>query len=115
ALSPSQLAHRLGGTSAQSERLACILFPQVDAGVATWTLEAMTPAEVGQSIESNLYGAANGARPPTVFEKYAGGLHAVAAGLTAQIAAAAAGYRLRLGRDAYAGAALGQRLRQLSS
>ncbi len=112
ALTPNQLARRLGAGTRAEAALGTIVFPQVCGDEAEWALEPLTSEEVVAGVRANLYGAATGERPATIFEELGGGQCHPPDRLLASIATAASGYRLRLGRDAY-GTALGERLLSL--
>ena len=112
-LAPNQLAARLGAGTRAAAPLGAIVFPQVCSEEATWALEPLAAEDVVAGIYANLYGAANGERPATSFEELGGGQHHPSRRLVTAIAAGVAGYRLRLGHNAYADATLGERLLRL--
>ncbi|HXQ21862.1 MAG TPA: hypothetical protein VN812_09310 [Candidatus Acidoferrales bacterium] len=113
ALTPNQLALRLGADTHGAAPLGAIVFPQVCDDEATWAVEPLPTEDVVAGVYANLYGAASGGRPATFFEELGGGQRRPSRRLVAAIAAAVAGYRVRLGRDAYADGTLGKRLLQL--
>jgi len=113
ALSPNQLAQRLGAGTEAAAPLGAIAFPQVCEADAAWAVERMTTAEVVAGIHGNLYGAATGDRPTTLFEQFDIGRCRPSEQTIAAIAARVPGHRVRLGRDAYADASLGEHLLSL--
>lgn len=113
ALTPNQITQRLGSRSVAAAPLGAIVFPEVRDDVPAWTVEPLSEAELIQAIGTNLYGAANGDRPQTLFEELDGGHRRPSPQLVAAIATAVPGYRVRLGRAAYADGTLGQRLLEL--
>jgi hypothetical protein len=115
ALTPNQIGSRLGAESHAAATLGAMVFPQVCDDEPVWSVERLTPDEVVAAVLTNLYGAATGERPATFFERFGGGRRHVSHALVTKIAAGVAGYRVRLGRDAYAGGALGARLSELLS
>lgn len=68
ALSPAQLARQLGVGRARGGVVAAVVFPVVDPGVGTWTLETLTQAEGGALLGACRYGARAEPRPKTIFE-----------------------------------------------
>lgn len=113
ALTPTQAAPRLGAGTCGAAPLGAIVFPQICAEEATWAIEPLATDDVIAGIHANLYGAASGARPATLFEQFGGGTHRAARALVTSIATGVAGYRVRLGRAAYDDGSLGERLLQL--
>ncbi len=98
---PGQLATLLGSSRVGSAPLGSLVFPEVDPGARGWTVEPLSPREVGARVWANLFG--NGARPrrATVFEQAGAGRGTPPGELADQIAAAAPGFRAVLGRGAY--------------
>lgn len=99
-LSPPQVARRLGATRTASAPLGALLFPEIDAADG-WDIDPLPEAEAAERIWGNLFGDAARPRPSTVFEALAGGRSAPDRELADAIAAAAPGFRVRLGRGAY--------------
>lgn len=113
ALTPNQIALRLGAATRAQAPLGAIVFPEVCEDEAKWTIDAIEPAEATTRIRRNLYGAAAGERPPTVFEELGDGQHDAPPSLVDALATAIPCYRLRLGRAAYDDTALSTRLSHL--
>jgi hypothetical protein len=113
ALTPNQIARRLQAPTRATAKLEVIVFTEVDEAEVTWALEPLTAENVAAAMCANLYGAANGERPPTLFEQIDGGAHRASPALIGAIAADVRGYRLRLGRNAYDEAALSEHLLRL--
>jgi hypothetical protein len=113
ALTPNQLAQRLGAGTRAAAPLGAVVFPQVHADEATWAVERMQVADAVEGIYANLYGAATRDRPTTFFEELGGGHRHPSPQLVAAIAARVPAYRVRLGRAAYADETLGEHLLQL--
>jgi hypothetical protein len=90
--------------------LGAIVFPQICDDEAPWAIEPLAIEDVLAGLYANLYGAATDGRPATFFEAFGGGQCRPSHRLVAAIASAVAGYRVRLGRYAYADRALGERL-----
>lgn len=104
ALSPGQLARRLGAGTAQSAPLAAIVFPEISPTVDTWLLEPLAQAEAAGRLRACRYGARLGRRPRTVFEESADGRLCrpeEQAAVVHRLAARLPFLRCRLGRDAY--------------
>ncbi len=112
-LTPNQIAPRLRARTHAEARLGAIVFPQVCPDEATWSVEPIAANDVVAAVHDNLYGVATGERPATFFETLGGGSHGVSHALAAAIGAGVAGYRVRLGRQAYANGGLSEHLRQL--
>jgi hypothetical protein len=113
ALTPNQIAFRLGADTCATARLGAIVFPQIGDDVAAWSIESLASEDIVVGIGANLYGALSGDRPATVFEDLGGGQRRAIPELIATIAAAAPGYCVRLGRDAYANGGLSEGLIRL--
>ncbi|MGH7789796.1 MAG: hypothetical protein ACRERC_23210 [Candidatus Binatia bacterium] len=113
ALTPNQLAQRLGAGTCAAAALGAIVFPQICAEEAAWAVEPLAADDVVAGIHANLYGAASGARPATLFERFGGGIHRPSHEVVTTIAAGVEGYRVRLGRAAYDDGSLGERLLRL--
>lgn len=113
ALTPNQIASRLGAEMLAEAPCGAIVFPEICAEEAAWGIEPLAPDEVATRMRANLYGAATGERPSTFFEELGGGRRDAPQALIDAIAGGVAGYRVRLGRNAYADSALSQRLAQL--
>jgi hypothetical protein len=110
ALTPIQVALRLGADTRAAAPLGAIVFPNICDDEATWAIESLPAEKVVAGIYASLYGDATGERPTTFFEELGGGQRRASRPLITAIASAVAGYRVRLGRDAYADGALGERL-----
>ena len=68
ALSPAQLAHRLGVAMARDAPIAAVVFPVITPATDTWTFEPVSPADAAARLRECLYGARVEPRAPTVFE-----------------------------------------------
>jgi hypothetical protein len=110
ALTPNQVARQLGAETHAAAPLGAIVFPQIGDDDAPWAIEPLRREDVLAAINANLYGAAAGERAATLFEEFGGGQCRPSHRLMAAIASGVAGYRVRLGRHAYADRALGERL-----
>jgi hypothetical protein len=113
ALTPNQLAQRLGAATRASAPLGAIVFPKVDGEKATWDVEPIQVADIAEEIHANLYGAATRDRPTTFFEQLGGGHWHTSPQLVAAVAACVPAYRVRLGRAAYADRTLSDHLLEL--
>ena len=101
ALSPAQLARQLKVKPLASAPLGAIILPQIRPEGRGFAAERLEPAEVSAQIWANLYGQPSGRHEPTLFEEVDGGKSALPRSLADALSAAAPGYRLILGRDAY--------------
>jgi len=110
ALTPIQIAVRLAAGTRAAAPLGAIVFPRVVDDEPSWELEPLPPFEVAAGLSANLYGAAIGERPTTIFEENGDGRASAPPGLIEAIAAGTRGFSLRLGRAAYAGGTLNERL-----
>jgi hypothetical protein len=102
ALSPAQVAHQMRIATLPSAPLRAVLFPDIRDDVEEWTIERLEPAEVATRLWSNLYGQRAERREATIFEEIAGGHSAPQRALADAVSTAAKGYRVVLGRNAYA-------------
>jgi hypothetical protein len=101
ALSPAQVAHQLRVETLGAAPLGAILFPDISSDVDGWTIERLDPEDVAARLWANLYGKRTEHRATTLFEEVDGGHSVPQRALADQVAAAAPGYRVALGRDAY--------------
>lgn len=74
ALSPAQLALRLGARRVRGAPIAAVVFPIVSAVTGTWTFEPVSRAEAAVRLRECLYGARVARRARTVFEGSDGGI-----------------------------------------
>jgi hypothetical protein len=102
ALSPAQLARQLNVKPLASAPLAAIVFPQIRPETAGFAVERLATAEVSAGIWANLYGKPSGRHEPTLFEELDGGTSASRRSLADALSEIVPGYRVVLGRDAYA-------------
>lgn len=104
ALSPAQLAARIGVGLVRRAPVAALVFPEISPAAGAWALEPVSPADAAARLRQCLYGARTDPRSATVFGEFAGG----EGGPRAEQAALAHGLAVRLpllrcclGRDAY--------------
>jgi len=102
ALTPAQVAARLGAEPVGSGPLRKLLFPEVRSDIEAVQLEAMDPDQVRDTIWRNLCGHPHERREATVFEELAGGRRMPPPELADALAESLPGHRLLLGRDCYA-------------
>jgi hypothetical protein len=113
ALSPTQLARQLRVEPLGSAPLGAIVFPEIRTDVEGWFVERLAPKEVSAALWANLYGDQSGRRPPTLFEDFDGGPSVPSRSLADALSEAASGYRVVLGRNAYAEPDSANRLLQM--
>jgi hypothetical protein len=104
ALSPAQLAQRIGVGIVRRAPIAAIVFPEISPAADAWSLEPLTPADAAARLRRCLYGARTAPRPATVFDDFAGcasGCRAEQAELAHGLAVRLPLFRCCLGRDAY--------------
>ena len=101
-LTPAQLAQKLRVERVREAKLGAIVFPQVSSALDGWTIEKMPPEEVCAELWANLYGDYSVRTAPTLFARVSGESSAASRSLAQAIADAVPGYRVRLGRWAYA-------------
>jgi hypothetical protein len=101
-LSPAQLAHRLAVRPATCAPIGALVFPEVSDAIDGWSVDRLAPAATRTRIWENLFGGASRPREPTLFEDMAGGRGLPSPEVAAELAEAAPGYRVVLGRGAYA-------------
>jgi hypothetical protein len=102
ALSPAQVAQQLNVEPLASAPLGAIVFPEIRPDTAGSAVERLEPTEVSAGICANLYGKPSGRQEPTLFEELDGGRGIPPRHLADALSEAAPGYRVILGRDAYA-------------
>ncbi len=102
ALSPPQLARQLNVKTLASAPLSAIVFPQIQPELAGFAVERLKTAEVSKGIWANLYGKPSRRREPTLFEELDGGTSGLRRSLADALSRVVPGYRVILGRDAYA-------------
>jgi hypothetical protein len=73
ALSPTQLARRLGVSAVRSGLIVAVIFPEICSAADTWSLEPVVSAEGAARLRACLYGTRSGSRSRTVFEEIVGG------------------------------------------
>lgn len=73
ALSPTQLAQRLGARTVRQGPIAAIVFPEVAHTADVGSLEPVVPADGATRLRRCLYGIRSRPRPRTVFEELVGG------------------------------------------
>jgi hypothetical protein len=108
ALSPTQLARRLGAPTVRGGPIAAVVFPEISPAVDGWSLEPIGTAEGTTRLRGCIYGSRSGSRSRTVFEELVGGQVARPQERDTAIGRLAAWvplFRCRLGRDAYRGGA----------
>ncbi|MFI5394684.1 MAG: hypothetical protein ACHQ9S_04050 [Candidatus Binatia bacterium] len=104
ALSPAQLACRLGVSTVRCAPIAAIVFPDISPAADAWSIEPVAPTDGAGRLRECLYGARSGPRSRTVFEEVGGGRVLCREAQTALLDRLAAGpplFHCRLGRDAY--------------
>jgi hypothetical protein len=102
ALSPTQLAQRLGVAMVREGLIAAVVFPEIAATADARSIEAVAPADGAAQLRKYLYGIRSRPRPRTIFEELVGGRGAPAdneIALVDRLAAEAPFFRCRLGRD----------------
>jgi hypothetical protein len=108
ALSPAQLARRLGVATVRGGPIAAVVFPEISPAVDGWSLEPIGTAGGAARLRECLYGSRSGSRSRTVFEEIVGGQVGRPEERDTVIGRLAAWvplFRCRLGRDAYCGGA----------
>jgi len=103
ALSPAQLARRLGVPTVRSGPIAAIVFPEIASAADAWSLEPVAPTDGAAQLRECLYGAGLGPRSGTVFEEVSGGRgcpREEQMALVDRLACRLPLFRCRLGRDA---------------
>jgi hypothetical protein len=104
ALTPTQLARRLGAPTVRGGPIAAVVFPEISPAVDGWSLEPIGIAEGATRLRECLYGSRSGSRSRTVFEEVVGGQVGRPQErdrLMDRLAAWVPFFRCRLGRDAY--------------
>jgi hypothetical protein len=101
ALTPAQLAHRLGVEPVGSAPMGALVFPEVRTAAKGWTVERLRREEVREGIWANLYAGTPRSRASTFFEDLDGGQSLPSGSLADGLAEAFLGYRIVLGRGAY--------------
>jgi hypothetical protein len=109
-LSPAQVAHQLGVERAGSMEIACLAFPEVDPAASGCGIERLEPDDVRSRIVDNYYGRASGRHQATLFEEIEGGRGVPPPALADELSRVLPGWRVVLGRDAYAEPDFGERL-----
>jgi hypothetical protein len=102
ALSPAQLARRLGVEPLGFAPLGALVFPEIRADRRGFGVERLDAAGVRERLAASLYGAAARRAEPTVFEELDGGLRPPPTDLADALSEVAPGYRVVVGVDAYA-------------
>jgi len=110
ALSPAQLARQLTVRPLPAAPLGAIVFPQIRLDVSGWGVERLPPPKVSAGIWANLYGEASARHEPTLFEELDGGRCLPSQGDVDALSETTPGYRVILGRDAYAAPDFAERL-----
>ena len=113
ALSPAQLARQLRVEPVGSAPLGAIVFPEIRGDVEGWVVERLAPKDVGAGIWANLYGDQSSGRAATLFEDLDGGPRVPSRSLAMALAAGVPGFRIVLGRNAYAAGDGASRLLEL--
>jgi hypothetical protein len=101
AVTPAQLATRLGVDRVAEAPLGAFLFPEVRADVRGWDAQLLPRDEVITALTGSVYGGRRVPGSTTLFEALAGGTHTATAPPIETAAHAAPGYRILLGPDAY--------------
>jgi hypothetical protein len=112
-LSPAQLLHQFGVQAVDAAPLGAVVFPHVRVDADGWALERLDTQQVDAALWANLYGSPVDRAAATIFEDVEGGPTPPSRQMAQALSAAAPGYRLVLGRDAYADPELAVRLRQI--
>jgi hypothetical protein len=102
ALSPAEVARRLGVERSAAAPLGALVFPEVDTNANGVALTRLGPEEVRDLLLANRYGLVSARDSATVFEELEGGPRGAPAELAQALAEAVPGFRAVLGRDAYA-------------
>jgi hypothetical protein len=102
ALSPAQLARRLGVDALGLAPLGALVFPEIRADRRGFGVERLDAAGVRERLAAGLYGAAAGRTEPTIFEELDGGLRPPPTDLADALSEAVPGYRVVVGAGAYA-------------
>jgi hypothetical protein len=111
-LSPAQVLHQLRVEAVGSAPLTAVVFPRIEADVDGWALERLAPEQVEAAVWTNLYGGSR-EHGSTVFEDLDGGTTGPSRSLIGAISETVPGYRLDLGRRAYADLDLARRLGEI--
>jgi hypothetical protein len=110
ALSPAQLASRLGVEPLGLAPLGALVFPEIRADRRGFGVEQLDTTGVRERLAASLYGVAAGRTEPTIFEKLDGGLRPPPTDLADALCEAVPGYRVVVGVDAYAATDSGARI-----
>lgn len=102
ALSSAQLARQLHVEPLGSAALGMIVFPEIRTDVEGWAVERLAPADVRAGLWANLFGDPSAQRVPTLFEDLGGGPSLPSRSLAGALSEVVPGYRVLLGRHAYA-------------
>lgn len=108
ALSPTQLARRLGVPTVSEGPIAAIVFPEIASAPDAWSLEPVAPADGATQLRRSLYGIRSRPRSRIVFEELVGGpveRMEDPASLVDCLADRIPLFRYRLGQDAIRGGA----------
>jgi len=114
AMSPPQFLGQLGAEARESTGADLFVLPQVHDDHPGWSLTRLSDEELRSALRANRYGACSGRREATVFEEIEDGSPADSVALVESMAQCCRGYRLVLGRGAYASRALAERLFSLA-
>jgi hypothetical protein len=101
ALSPAQLARRLGVEPLGLAPLGALVFPEIRADRRGFGVERLDAAGVRERLAAGLYGAAARRAEPTIFEEIDGGRRPPPIDLADALSEAVPGYRVVVGVDAY--------------
>jgi hypothetical protein len=118
-LSPAQLCNLLGASAVGGAALGVLVFPELTAEVNAFELDRLGPADAEICLRAGLL---NATAPDTVSEVFApvadgqpGSDHGSIAQACATLASGVPAFTCRLGRRAYQGSALAERLAALAS
>ncbi len=110
AMSPSQFLGQLGAEARASTTVALVVLPQVQDDHPGWSLIRLSDDELRSALGANRYGAYSDRREATIFEELEDGSAADSAALVESMMQCGRGFRLVLGRGAFASRALAERL-----
>ena len=101
AVTPAQLARRLGVDRVAEAPLGAFVFPHVRPDVRGWDAQLLSADEVIAALADSLYGGRRAPGTTTLFEALGGGTHTATTAQLEHTARTAPAYRVLLGPDAY--------------
>jgi hypothetical protein len=113
-LSPAQILRQLNVDAVGATPLGAIVFPEIRSDADGWKLQRLVPGEVDAALWRNLYGNPLERDLATIFTQLENVATTPSRELAGAISAAVPGYRLVLGRNAYADPELARRLAKVA-